>query len=115
MENPPVQCKALKVFDLDGTLVRTKSGKTHPGHHADWAPFHDTMVKQKLRELHASGTCRIVIITNQRGVSSRYVSASDIHHRIDACLKYYDVPAVVLMATHDDLFRKPRPSRVSHN
>ncbi len=59
----------VAAFDLDGTLIRTKSGKKFPLSTADWTWWHPC-VPEKLRALHRDGF-RLVIFTNQGGIGAR--------------------------------------------
>lgn len=53
-------------FDMDWTIIKTKSGKTFAVDSDDW-DFLFPEVKPKLQQLHKDGF-RIVIFTNQGGV-----------------------------------------------
>lgn len=53
----------LAAFDLDGTLIKTKSGARFPKDETDWT-FFDRSVPLKLRELSTAGHL-IVIFSNQ--------------------------------------------------
>lgn len=44
-------CEKLALFDLDGTLIRTKSGKVFPVDCDDWE-LHNNKVPQYLKRLH---------------------------------------------------------------
>ena len=56
----------IAAFDMDGTLILTKSGKVHPVDENDWRIGFDTCFK-KLKQLHADNF-KIVVFTNQRGL-----------------------------------------------
>lgn len=53
----------LAAFDLDGTLITTKSGSSFPKDESDWK-FFDRSVPKKFQELEASGWT-IAIFSNQ--------------------------------------------------
>jgi bifunctional polynucleotide phosphatase/kinase len=53
-------------FDMDGTLIKTKSGAVFPKNTGDWQLWSPKVVT-KLQQLHADGF-KIVIFTNQRGI-----------------------------------------------
>lgn len=59
------ESKPFIVFDLDDTLIKTVSGKTHPINGEDWQPWHPS-VEPKLRELAADHS--IVVVSNQGGL-----------------------------------------------
>ena len=50
----PLATKKVAAFDLDGTLIKTKSGNTFPRDRNDWKIWHST-VTQTLRTLHDEG------------------------------------------------------------
>lgn len=50
-------------FDMDGTIIRPKNGRTFPRDRYDWEWLYEC-VPTKLKALHASGA-KIVIFTNQ--------------------------------------------------
>jgi bifunctional polynucleotide phosphatase/kinase len=57
-------CKKILIFDLDGTLIKTKSGRVHPLNCDDWVFNYDN-VKTQINNL----TDTIIgIITNQNGI-----------------------------------------------
>lgn len=53
---------------MDGTLIKTLSGNVFPKNCDDWQLCYSN-VDKKLKSLHAGGF-RIVIFTNQHGISS---------------------------------------------
>ena len=55
------------IFDMDGTLIHTKSRKINPVDCNDWIFWHST-VPDKIQEAKEAGY-RIVIVSNQKGVS----------------------------------------------
>jgi len=61
-------------FDMDGTLLRTQSGKIFPQDRFDWKFIHHA-VPSMLQQLHAAGY-KIVVFTNQEGIKhGRYGAA----------------------------------------
>lgn len=73
------ETKSLKVasFDLDGTLIVTKSGKRFAQNDSDWQWFHPTRVPGKLSELLADGY-KLVLFSNQNGVEKGKVSVAEV-------------------------------------
>lgn len=93
----------IALFDMDGTLIVNKNGRRV----IDWEFFH-TSVPQKLRELKEEGF-RIMIASNQLGVSLEVVSATDLQKKIEDFSSHIGVELTALMATKKDKFRKPEP------
>lgn len=57
----------ILALDLDGTIVKTKSGATFPQDTSDWV-FWDEKVPEKLQKWQKKGF-NLVIFTNQGGIS----------------------------------------------
>ncbi|DAZ95515.1 TPA: hypothetical protein N0F65_001854 [Lagenidium giganteum] len=100
---------AVKIagFDLDGTLITTKSGKRFAVDARDWKLFHPTLVAAKLEELVRTGF-RIVLFSNQNGLDKGHVTPKELQDKLEAIVKKLDLPMLVLLATRDDQMRKPR-------
>jgi bifunctional polynucleotide phosphatase/kinase len=64
-------CPKIASFDIDNTIIATKSGKNFAINASDWKWF-SKEVPQKLKELHSSGF-RIVFFTNQAGIEKQKV------------------------------------------
>lgn len=102
------QSERIAAFDMDSTLISTKSGKTFPTSKDDWVLWAPEVVT-KLRELHEKGN-KIVIITNQAGVSKGKTSLGDITFKIDSLQAKLGVPLLAMILTVPDLYRKPLPN-----
>lgn len=105
----------IAAFDLDDTLITTKSGLKFSRGEDDWKWWHST-VPTRLKELHAQGYV-IVIITNQAGVSLREDtktpkagsrSVNNLKGKLMAVFKALDVPMSAYAGTEHDVYRKPR-------
>jgi bifunctional polynucleotide phosphatase/kinase len=92
-------------FDMDGTLIKTKSGKTFPTSYKDWKFAFDN-VKEVLQQLHKDNY-KIVIFTNQAGVSLNRTDIDEITKKIKKIKKKLNIPLDALIATHKDYYRKP--------
>jgi bifunctional polynucleotide phosphatase/kinase len=95
----------VAMFDMDGNLIKTKSGKTHAKGAADWVWWHDC-VPAKLREYHDKGYV-LAIATNQSGISSGTTNKNDIMNKIKELVKIIDRPFSVMIAGCKDGNRKP--------
>ena len=95
--------KSIYLFDLDYTLIKTKSGKKFPVSKTDWELLFDN-IPNKISNLK---DCVIGIISNQKGLKS------DIQIR-DWIDKIVDISKLiridlVFASIKDDRFRKPLP------
>lgn len=78
---------------MDGTLIRTKSGLVFPKDCNDWQLlYHD--VPGKLKQLHMNGY-KIVIFTNQAGLSRGKFKISDFKGKIEKVVQKIGVPIQV--------------------
>uniref|UniRef100_M4B1V7 Polynucleotide kinase 3'-phosphatase n=1 Tax=Hyaloperonospora arabidopsidis (strain Emoy2) TaxID=559515 RepID=M4B1V7_HYAAE len=99
-------CK-IAGFDLDGTLIVTRSGRKYALDHKDWKLFHSTLVQKKLDELVRQGYT-LAIISNQNGVARGHVTAAQMQNKLEAIVKKLGLPMLVCFSTKDDNMRKPR-------
>lgn len=101
-------CKAsskIAAYDMDGTLITTRSGKVFPQDVDDWKMAFGNVVKI-IKEKHADDY-KIVILTNQAGISSGKTKLADIKKKIENIAKALTVPIQAFIATGDNYFRKP--------
>ncbi len=89
-------------FDMDWTLIRTKTGNTFPKGKDDWLMLYDEDKpgdsKKKLRSLHEEGF-QIVVFTNQAGVAIGRQNVSDLNHKFKEIHSHVGVPIIFLAAT----------------
>lgn len=89
-------------FDLDGTLITTKSNRKFPKDKTDWK-FLFNNVKEKLTELINKKYC-IIIISNQSKIKTDWIDKiNDIHHELNIDIK-------VFCSISHNKYRKPLPS-----
>ncbi|KAK9506128.1 hypothetical protein O3M35_008119 [Rhynocoris fuscipes] len=100
-------CK-IASFDLDGTLISTKSGKVFPTSETDWKLWHPSIIEH-LKKLVDDGYS-LIMFTNQAQleVLSQY-RINLFKNKIESIVNALDVPFLVLIATNRDIFRKPAP------
>lgn len=103
-------------FDLDGTIITTKSGARFPKNKDDWKFWNDS-VPTILREYYDNGY-RIVIFTNQLGLSKvnkeeknvnilERQKTQDFIHKLRSIRKELGVGFDVFISTENDCYRKP--------
>ncbi|CAG0915620.1 unnamed protein product [Notodromas monacha] len=95
----------IAAYDMDGTLITTKSGKVFATNKDDWRIIYSEVPK-KLKSLVQDGF-KIVIMTNQSGVSAGKVTIKDLKSKLEAVVAGLGVPVQVLAATDTSVYRKP--------
>lgn len=94
-------------FDLDSTLIETKSGKRFPIDEDDWEFFSENVVP-KLTELRGDGFC-LVIVTNQSGLGGKEDKASAWRRKLEKVTGAIGLPMRVYCGTGHNGYRKPCP------
>ena len=97
--------KNIYLFDLDDTIIKTKSGKTFAISPTDWE-FLDKNVVTKINKLYDNNNF-IVIISNQKGLKSDFLINNWIK-KINDITKILKIH-VVFASTTDNRYRKPMP------
>jgi len=92
-------------FDMDGTLIQTKSGAKFAKDAHDWLILNDK-VAPKIREYHDKGY-KIVIFTNQGGIQKGHTKEGDIKTKIQNIGNLLGVPMQAFIATASDYYHKP--------
>ncbi|KAH9394645.1 hypothetical protein TYRP_004700 [Tyrophagus putrescentiae] len=93
-------------FDFDYTLVVPKSGKTYPVDGSDWKLL-DSRLPKFFSDYVEKGY-RLVVVSNQGGIEKGKVNVNEVKKRFNDSIVALGQPCLVLIATHDDIFRKPR-------
>ena len=96
----------IAAFDIDNTVIVTKSGKKFATNAQDWKWFDASRVPDKLKQLDKDNY-RIVFITNQAGVEKGHTKVGDLKHKFEAMIKELDIPVFVFISTGETHFRKP--------
>lgn len=103
--------RSMKVaaFDIDDTLITTKSGKKFPEDKHDWK-FLFPQVPDKLKHLVASGY-KVAFVTNQGGIAKGKLKEEDFREKVEKilseCGPAVEQNAVVIVAKDEDIYRKP--------
>jgi bifunctional polynucleotide phosphatase/kinase len=103
-------------FDLDGTLIKTKSGKKFANdsdYVNDWMLW-DPRVTSVLRQKHDEGHI-IAVISNQNGLEKGHLSIEQLQAKMDGVLQALRGSAsdpipidFICSSSTQDIFRKPR-------
>ena len=89
-------------FDLDNTLIKTKSGNKFPKNKDDWMFLYPNTVTE-IKKLHDEGF-HIIIITNQKNLKNIEEWKQKI---VNICNKF-NVDIDIYISLIDDKYRKPR-------
>lgn len=92
-------------FDMDSTIIKTKSNSKYPVDANDWELLYDN-VKDKIKSLY-NDNYNIVIITNQSKVEDDKKYETEIKTKIENIINELGVPIKVLIATKQNYYRKP--------
>ncbi|XP_059048504.1 uncharacterized protein F21D5.5 [Achroia grisella] len=95
----------IAAFDMDGTLIKTKSGKVHPIDINDWQ-IAFPVVPQKLKDQLSNGY-KIVIFSNQAPIGNGRVKIEDFKKKIEALVLKLNIPVQAYFATGKGFYRKP--------
>ncbi|KAF2078327.1 hypothetical protein CYY_000311 [Polysphondylium violaceum] len=105
----PLSRTKVASFDMDSTLIETKSGKTFPTSADDWV-WWNKCVPDRLKQLHKDGY-QVVIFTNQGGIKTgsqhSAAKATQIQTKISNLQKELGIPLMTFIACADDINRKP--------
>lgn len=97
----------IAAFDYDFTLVCTRSGKAFPVDKNDWRLFHPELSQLINQLVHRLGY-RFVVVSNQLGLSKQKIDLNDLKERFGRSIQKIDAPCLILIASQDDTYRKPR-------
>ncbi|TGO43984.1 hypothetical protein BCON_0675g00010 [Botryotinia convoluta] len=103
----------IAAFDFDSTLIQTLSGKKHSTNGQDWKWWHPS-VPGTLRKLYLDDCFRVVVISNQAGISlkrdpkSPKARLAEFKTKVSAVFNHLNIPVSIYAATEKDIYRKPR-------
>jgi bifunctional polynucleotide phosphatase/kinase len=92
-------------FDMDSTLILTKSGKTFPINDDDWKILYPN-IASTLQSFESEGY-RIVIFTNQKGIKQGKQDKKGMQRKIEKILSELGIKALAMVSCSDDHYRKP--------
>ena len=99
-------------FDLDWTIIKTKSGNIFPKDKSDWEIWDPTGLI-KLKDLSKDPDCLIVIISNQKGLgipNKKFLSVKEFKEKVNNIHKSLGINFIFMASLQDDIYRKPRIS-----
>jgi len=101
-------CYSEKIasFDLDKTLITTKSNKPFPIDENDWKLYNEN-IEKKLKEFVKKKFC-VIVISNQGGLKSD-LKKKEWMTKLDCIQKTLNIEMLVFCSTNDNIFRKPLP------
>lgn len=97
----------LACFDLDGTLIKTKSGRAFSINSDDWIFYSENTIPKL--ELLAKNGWSIIIITNQSGLS-KPDKINEWKSKIDKISQNIKIPFKLFCSISHDIYRKPLPT-----
>lgn len=100
-----VASEKIAAYDLDGTLIKTKSGNVFPKTIDDWQIAYPE-VPGKLKSLHKNGF-KIVLFTNQAGIAKGKLKIEDFKQKIGSIQAKLNIPFQVFVSTGKGKYRKP--------
>ncbi|CAO4375352.1 unnamed protein product [Caenorhabditis nigoni] len=95
----------IAAFDMDGTLIKTKSGKVFPIDCRDWQLLFES-IPSELKKLSSDGW-KIVIFTNQKGIQVAKVDRNEFKKKIEAIVAKLGVPVQAFVSVAGGRYRKP--------
>ncbi|KAJ6155091.1 hypothetical protein N7470_005657 [Penicillium chermesinum] len=111
----PEKSKKIAGFDLDSTLIKTKSGNVFPKSSEDWK-WWDNTVESRLKSLNSEGY-QVVVFSNQKMVKIQKdikagkadsKSYENFTNKMTTIMRILDIPMSVYAATTDPKVRKPQ-------
>jgi len=95
-------------FDLDDTIIKTKSNKTLPINKEDWIFKYNS--NNKIIEEFNNGNTNIIIFSNQSTINNKGYNKQiedDIKYKIENIINQLNIPIMVFIASKNDKYRKP--------
>lgn len=90
---------SIAAFDLDGTIITTKSGRVFATNPDDWKLLYEPQVVQTLKKLHEQDGYKIVFITNQAGIATGKTSVKDFRKKVEDIVNLLGIPLQLFCAT----------------
>jgi DNA 3'-phosphatase len=98
-------CHRVVGFDMDGTIITTKSGATFAKDSSDWKFLYPDIPTQ-LQARHQAGA-HLFIVSNQNGVNKGHVTVAQLMTKFDNIVSGIGLPMDIACAFASDCHRKP--------
>ncbi|XP_014665747.1 PREDICTED: bifunctional polynucleotide phosphatase/kinase-like [Priapulus caudatus] len=95
----------IAAFDIDGTIVTTRSGRVFPVDTDDWRLLL-AEIPGRLKQLRRDAY-KLVFITNQKGIQTGKVRLADFKRKVERIVAKLQVCVQVLVSTGSGVYRKP--------
>ncbi|CAH1128271.1 unnamed protein product [Ceutorhynchus assimilis] len=105
----PTQCEAknkIAAFDIDGTIIKTKSGARFSKDHNDWM-WNISDIPKHLKQLLEDGF-KLAFFTNQSGVGQDAAKIKNFRTKIENIVNKLELPVQVFVALGKKIYRKPK-------
>ncbi|XP_057664502.1 uncharacterized protein F21D5.5 [Diorhabda carinulata] len=97
----------IAAFDIDGTIIKTKSGAKFPKDFDDWVLNYND-IPQKLQILYEGGY-KITFFTNQAGIGKDTTKIKNFKTKMENLVKKLSIPVQIFVALGKTKYRKPIP------
>ncbi|XP_018568301.1 uncharacterized protein F21D5.5 [Anoplophora glabripennis] len=97
----------IAAFDVDGTIIKTKSGARFPKDGDDWQLYIQD-IPHHLKKLN-DDEFKIVFFTNQSGIGKDSKKIKEFKRKIENIVSKISLPIQVFIATGKSAYRKPVP------
>ena len=81
-------------FDMDSTIIKTKSGKAFPTNDDDWTLLYAS-IKDTVQHLHKQHKY-LAIISNQGGVKQQKISREGLQRKVDRIVEYLGINQCII-------------------
>lgn len=98
--------RKIASFDIDGTIIKTKSGARFPKTPDDWT-WNILDIQKQLKKL-VEDNYKLVFFTNQSGVGNDTSKIKDFKKKIENILNSLNLPVQVFISLSKRIYRKPR-------
>lgn len=95
----------IAAFDLDGTIIKPKSGNKFPKDKDDWQIIFSS-VPAKLKN-HIENGYKVVIFTNQKATEKKPFNSDNFKSKLQNIFSRIGIPVQAFISTSDNKYRKP--------